>query len=47
LSAMSECPIAVVDDEDLLLGVVSRGDLLTSLAESQQAQQGDIVTYQR
>ena len=47
LSAMSECPIAVVDDEDLLLGVISRGDLLTSLAESQQAQQGDVVTYQR
>ncbi|MQF48562.1 glycine betaine/L-proline ABC transporter ATP-binding protein [SAR202 cluster bacterium AC-647-N09_OGT_505m] len=47
LSAMSECPIAVVDDEDFLLGVVSRGDLLASLAESQQAQQGDIVTYQR
>ena len=43
LSAMSECPIAVVDDEDRLLGVVSRGDLLVSLAESHQAQQAEVV----
>ena len=46
LSAISDCPIAVVDDEDCLLGVVSRGDLLVSLAESQQAQKGTVVTYQ-
>ncbi len=45
LSAMSECPIAVVDDEDRLLGVVSREDLLVSLAESHQAQQIDTVVY--
>ena len=45
LSAMSECPIAVVDDEDHLLGVVSREDLLVSLAESHQAQQIDTVVY--
>ena len=46
LSANSDCPIAVIDKEDRLLGVVSRGRLLMSLSESQQAQQGNVVTYQ-
>ncbi|MCL0031943.1 glycine betaine/L-proline ABC transporter ATP-binding protein [Dehalococcoidia bacterium] len=41
LSAMSDCPVAVVDDEDALLGIVTRGSLLLSLAESQQAQIND------
>lgn len=46
LSAMSDCPIAVTDGEDNLLGVVSRGELLHSIAESQQAQQGGVITTQ-
>jgi glycine betaine/proline transport system ATP-binding protein len=46
LSAMSDCPIAVTDGENNLLGVVSRGELLHSIAESQQAQQGGVVTPQ-
>ena len=41
LSAMSDCPVAVVDEEDTLLGIVTRGSLLLSLAESQQAQIND------
>ena len=41
LSAMSDCPVAVVDEEDTLLGIVTRGTLLLSLAESQQAQIND------
>ena len=41
LSAMSDCPVAVVDEEDALIGVVTRGSLLLSLAESQQAQIND------
>ena len=45
LSAMSDCPIAITDGENNLLGVVSRGELLHSIAESQQAQQG-VVTPQ-
>ena len=41
LSAMSDCPVAVVDEEDALIGIVTRGSLLLSLAESQQAQIND------
>ena len=41
LSAISDCPVAVVDEEDTLLGIVTRGSLLLSLAESQQAQIND------
>ena len=44
LSAMSDCPVAVVDEEDALLGIVTRGSLLLSLAESQQAQINDSNT---
>lgn len=39
LAAGSELPIAVVDNEQKLLGVISRTALLNSLAESLQAQQ--------
>ena len=38
MSAMSDCPVTVIDEEDNLLGIVTRGALLLSLAESQQAQ---------
>lgn len=38
LAADTECPIAVVDDNGQLLGVVPRSTLLLSLAESQKAQ---------
>ena len=38
---MSDCPVAGVDEEDTLLGIVTRGSLLLSLAESQQAQIND------
>lgn len=38
MSAMSDCPVAVIDEESNLLGIVTRGGLLLSLAESQQAQ---------
>jgi glycine betaine/proline transport system ATP-binding protein len=44
LSAMSDCPVAVVDEKDALLGIVTRGSLLLSLAESQQAQINDSNT---
>ncbi len=39
LCAASACPVAIVSTENRLLGVVTRGDLLVSLAESQLAQQ--------
>ncbi len=38
MSAMSDCPVTVIDEEGSLLGIVTRGALLLSLAESQQAQ---------
>jgi glycine betaine/proline transport system ATP-binding protein len=38
LAAETRCPIAVVNDEGQLLGVVSRGSLLSSLAEDKRMQ---------
>ncbi|MBI2856245.1 MAG: glycine betaine/L-proline ABC transporter ATP-binding protein [Chloroflexi bacterium] len=38
LAAETECPIAVVDTDGQLIGVVPRATLLSSLAESQRAQ---------
>ena len=44
LAAGTECPVAVINAENKLLGVVTRGDLLVSLAESQLAQQGSALS---
>ena len=38
LAAQTECPIAVVNDDGRLMGVIPRTALLASLAENQSSQ---------
>ena len=42
LAAETDAPIAVVNDEGEVLGVVTRAALLSSIAESQRSQTGDV-----
>ena len=44
LAAATDLPVAVVGDDDAVLGIVTRATLLNSIAESQkaQAEEGDI-----
>ena len=47
LAAQTECPIAVVNDDGRLMGVIPRTALLASLAENQSSQDDKEEAYTR